>query len=210
MLQARALLSFLLLFPSLQAFSEAPAIESTPQAKPKTKTSKKDSKMNTTVVIETSKGTLEAELFDDKTPITVANFLKYTDEKFFDNTIFHRVISGFMIQGGGFNADMNQKDTHPQIKNEASAELKNLKGTLAMARTSDIHSATSQFFINHADNDFLNHKGTGPQTFGYAVFGKITKGMDVVEAIAKVPTGTSGFHQDVPTEPVFIKSIRKK
>lgn len=162
------------------------------------------------VIIETNKGTIEAELWDDKAPVSVKNFLQYAGEKFFDNTIFHRVIDGFMIQGGGFTPDMKQKTTNAPIKNEASSELKNVRGTLSMARTMDINSATSQFFINLVDNDFLDHSGNSPQTFGYAVFGKVTKGIEVMDAIAKVPTGNSGFHQNVPKEPVIIKSIHQK
>ncbi|MBY0385834.1 peptidyl-prolyl cis-trans isomerase [bacterium] len=165
---------------------------------------------NPSVIIETNKGTMEAELWADKAPESVKNFLAYTDEKFFDNTVFHRVIPSFMIQGGGFTADMKQKQTKAAIKNEATSELKNVRGTLAMARTMDINSATSQFFINLVDNDFLNHTGTGMQTYGYAVFGKLTKGLDVLDAIAKVPTGSSGPHENVPKEAVVILSIRKK
>lgn len=166
--------------------------------------------MNTTVVIETSMGTIEAELWADKAPVSAANFLAYVDEKYYDGTIFHRVIDGFMIQGGGMTQDMKEKNPHAPIKNEASAELKNTKGTLAMARTMDVNSATSQFFINTVDNEFLNHKGKAPQNYGYAVFGTVTKGMDVVEKIAKVKTTTKGFHQDVPAETVIIKSITRK
>lgn len=165
---------------------------------------------NPVVIIETNKGIMEAELWEDKAPISVKNFLAYADEKFFDNTIFHRVIPNFMIQGGGFTADMKQKQTKAAIKNEATSELKNVRGTLAMARTMDINSATSQFFINHVDNDFLNHTGTGMQTYGYAVFGKVTKGLEVIDAIAKVPTGNSGPFENVPKEPVVILSVRKK
>jgi cyclophilin family peptidyl-prolyl cis-trans isomerase len=166
---------------------------------------------NPVVIIETSKGTMEAELWEDKAPITVKNFLAYADEKFFDNTIFHRVIPGFMIQGGGMTADMKEKQTKAPIKNEANSELKNVRGTLAMARTNVVDSATSQFFINSTDNDFLNHTGTGPQTFGYAVFGKVTKEtMPTIDEISKVATKDVGFHQNVPVEPVVIKSIRRK
>lgn len=165
---------------------------------------------NPVVIIETNKGTMEAELWLDKAPITVKNFLAYTEEKFYDNTIFHRVIPSFMIQGGGFTADMKQKQTKAEIKNEATAELKNTRGTLAMARTMIVDSATSQFFINLVDNDFLNHTGTGMQSFGYAVFGKVTKGLDVMDAIAKVATGSKAGHENVPTEAVVILSVRKK
>ena len=165
---------------------------------------------NPVVIIETNKGTMEAELWQDKAPITVKNFLAYTEEKFYDNTIFHRVIPSFMIQGGGFTVDMKQKQTKAEIKNEATAELKNTRGTLAMARTMIVDSATSQFFINLVDNDFLNHTGTGMQSFGYAVFGKVTKGLDVMDAIAKVATGSKAGHENVPTEAVVILSVRKK
>lgn len=165
---------------------------------------------NPSVIIETNKGIMEAELWADKAPETVKNFLTYTDEKFYDNTVFHRVIPSFMVQGGGFTADMKQKQTKAAIKNEATSELKNVRGTLAMARTMDINSATSQFFINLVDNDFLNHTGTGMQTYGYAVFGKLTKGLDILDTIAKVPTGSSGPHENVPKEAVVILSIRKK
>lgn len=165
---------------------------------------------NPVIIIETNKGNMEAELWEDKAPITVKNFLAYIEDKHYDGTIFHRVIPNFMVQGGGMTPDMKEKSTKAPIKNEASASLKNLRGTLAMARTMDINSATSQFFINHVDNDFLDHKGTGPQTFGYAVFGKVTKGLETLDGIAKVPTKDSGYHQNVPAEAVIITSIRKK
>jgi cyclophilin family peptidyl-prolyl cis-trans isomerase len=159
------------------------------------------------VVLETSKGDITLELNQDDAPITVENFLRYVDEGFFDNTIFHRVIKNFMIQGGGFTEDMTQKPTHDPIKNEAENGLKNERGTVAMARTGVVDSATSQFFINHADNEFLNN---GPRDFGYAVFGRVAEGMDVVDAIAGVKTGKHGPHSDVPTEPVIIRSARRK
>ena len=162
-----------------------------------------------TVIIETSMGAMTAELWADKSPATVANFLKYTDDEFFDGTIFHRVIPDFMVQGGGFVADMSQKPSLDPIKNEASAEVPNLRGTLAMARTNVVDSATAQFFINHADNHFLDHCDDTPAGFGYCVFGKVTDGLDVLDAIAKVPTGNDGSHADVPTEPVVINSIRR-
>ena len=163
----------------------------------------------TTVVIETSLGAITAELWPDKAPVTVSNILQYADAKFYDGTIFHRVIDGFMIQGGGFTPDMNQKPTRPAIKNEASSDVKNDRGTLAMARTMDVNSATAQFFINLADNAFLNHRDNTPKGFGYCVFGKVTAGMDVVDKIAKVKTGQKGPHGDVPEEPVVIQSIRR-
>jgi len=165
---------------------------------------------NPIVVMETSMGTIEIELYQDKAPITVKNFLKYAEEKFYDGTIFHRVIQNFMIQGGGFTVDMQRKETHDPIKNEATNGLKNERGTIAMARTSVIDSATSQFFINVKDNFFLNHKSDSPDEYGYAVFGKVVKGMDVVDKINSVKTGKKGRYQDVPIEPVVIKSIRLK
>ncbi|GAB6057870.1 peptidylprolyl isomerase A [Desulfonatronum parangueonense] len=165
---------------------------------------KQEKTMN--VVMTTSHGDITIELNQEKAPITVENFLRYVDEGFFEDTIFHRVIPGFMIQGGGMNEEMFQKPGHPAIKNEADNGLKNLRGTLAMARTADINSATSQFFINLKDNAFLDHGG---RDFGYAVFGKVVDGMDVVDAIAQVPTGTKRMHQDVPLEPVkIIKVVR--
>jgi cyclophilin family peptidyl-prolyl cis-trans isomerase len=156
--------------------------------------------------VKTSKGTFTIQLFDKQAPITVENILRYVDEGFFDGTIFHRVIPGFMIQGGGLTADMKNKSGHDPIKNEATNGLKNKRGTLSMARTNDVNSATSQFFINVADNDFLDHK---PGNFGYAVFGRIDSGMDVVDAIAAVKTGSKGMHQDVPVESVVIESVRR-
>ena len=165
-------------------------------------------KGNPTVVIKTSKGEIEAVLYRDKAPVTVDNFLQYVDAGFYSGTIFHRVIAGFMIQGGGFNRYYSQKATRPPIKNEAANGLKNERGTLAMARTPVVDSATAQFFINVENNRDLNH---GVRDFGYAVFGKVTKGMDVVDAIAAVPTGAMGpFTSDCPRSPVIIESIRVK
>lgn len=172
--------------------------------------SKAGAKKMTTVVIETSLGNIEVELNSEKAPITVENFLKYVDKKHYDGTIFHRVINGFMIQGGGMDEKMSEKKTDAPIKNEATNGLLNQKGTIAMARTSVVDSATAQFFINVADNDFLNHKAPNAQQFGYAVFGKVTAGMDVVEKIKAVPTGNYQMYQDVPKTPVVIKSIRRK
>jgi peptidyl-prolyl cis-trans isomerase B (cyclophilin B) len=165
---------------------------------------------NPVVTIETSLGVIEAELWADKAPITVENFLQYVDEGFYDGLIFHRVIDGFMIQGGGMSGDMKSKATREHIQNEAAAELKNLRGTLAMARTGDVHSATAQFFINLVDNDFLNHKGEGSHDFGYCAFGKVTAGMDIVGKIGKVKTAARGHYDDVPVQAVEIKSIRRK
>ncbi len=162
---------------------------------------------NPVVVLETSKGVIEVELNAEKAPISVENFLQYVDAGFYDGTIFHRVIPDFMIQGGGMTPDMGQKKTRAPIHNEADNGLKNDRGTLAMARTSEIHSATGQFFINLKDNDFLNHGG---RDYGYAVFGKVSAGMDVVDAIAAVPTTTHGMHGNVPSEPVTILKARRK
>lgn len=162
---------------------------------------------NPVVIMETSQGSVRIELWSDKAPITVKNFLRYVDEGFYSGTIFHRVMDNFMIQGGGFTPEMNQKQPHEPIKNEASADLKNDVGTIAMARTAVVDSATCQFFINVKDNDFLNHRDKSPQGFGYAVFGKVVDGMDVVDKIKKVPTNTVGPHQNVPVTPVVIKSI---
>ncbi|MBN2497809.1 MAG: peptidyl-prolyl cis-trans isomerase [Deltaproteobacteria bacterium] len=160
------------------------------------------------VVIKTNKGSIEAVLYKDKAPISVANFLKYAEEKFYDGTVFHRVIPNFMIQGGGFTQELRRKPTHAAIKNEAKNGLKNLPGTLAMARTSEIDSATSQFFINLKHNKFLDH---GVRDFGYAVFGKVTKGMEVVNQIAAVETGRKGpLPRDVPLQDVVIESVRLK
>ena len=158
------------------------------------------------VTLSTSKGEIVVELYPDKAPATVKSFLAYVDEKFYDGTIFHRVIPGFMIQGGGFTADMNQKATHAPVKNEAANGLSNVRGSIAMARTSDPHSASAQFFINIKNNDFLNYPGQ--DGWGYAVFGKVVDGMDVVTKIAKTPTGSGGpFRSDVPKQPVVIESM---
>lgn len=160
-----------------------------------------------TVEMKTNKGTIVLELNADKAPNTVKNFLTYANEGFYNGTIFHRVINGFMIQGGGFNADMVQKPTHDTIQNEANNGLKNDAGTIAMARTPDPHSATAQFFINLVNNDFLNHTGQNPSGWGYCVFGKVVSGMDVVQDIAKVATGRSGPHGDVPKDAVVIEKV---
>ncbi len=157
------------------------------------------------ITLETSHGNIVIELFEEAAPISCENFRQYVADGFFNDTIFHRVIPNFMIQGGGFTADMSQKQTREQIKNEADNGEKNVRGTLAMARTAVVDSASSQFFINLNDNDFLNHGG---RDFGYAVFGKVSDGMDVVDAIAAVPTGNNGGHQDVPVDPVSIVSAQ--
>jgi cyclophilin family peptidyl-prolyl cis-trans isomerase len=165
---------------------------------------------NPIVVIQTNKGAITVELWADKAPISVENFLRYTDNSFFDGMVFHRVIPGFMIQGGGFSPDMVQKSTYDAIKNEASASVPNDRGTLAMARTNVVDSATAQFFVNLVDNDFLNHTDETQRGFGYAVFGEVIEGMDVVDTIAKVETATTKGFQNVPTEPVVITSAKRQ
>jgi cyclophilin family peptidyl-prolyl cis-trans isomerase len=158
------------------------------------------------IVFETTLGNFTIEFFEKEAPISVANFKKYIDEGFFDGTIFHRIVPGFVIQGGGFTEDMTQKKNNPAIKNEADNGLKNSRGTLSMARTNDINSATSQFFVNLKDNDFLDHSRGN---FGYAVFAKVTQGMDVIDKIAAVETGRKKGFDDVPVEPVIMTSVRK-
>jgi peptidyl-prolyl cis-trans isomerase A (cyclophilin A) len=158
------------------------------------------------LTFKTSKGDFTVELFLDDAPISSENFLQYVDSGFFDGTIFHRVIPGFMIQGGGFTTEMKQKDGGEPIKNEAKNGKKNLRGTLSMARTNDINSATSQFFVNLKDNDFLDNK---PGNYGYAVFGQVTSGMEVIDAIAAVKTGRKGHHDDVPVEPVVMTQVTR-
>ena len=159
------------------------------------------------VTLHTTYGDIRLELDAEKAPATVENFLAYARDGFYDGTIFHRVIENFMIQGGGMTPDMAQKDTRDPIRNEADNGLKNCTGSIAMARTNDPHSATAQFFVNVSDNDFLDHRGPTPQGWGYAVFGKVVEGMDVVEKIKSVRTGNRGFHQDVPTEIVLIERV---
>ena len=179
-------------------------------AKAKSDKTKAGAKKMTNVVIETSLGNIEVELNSEKAPISTENFLKYVDKKHYDGTIFHRVIKDFMIQGGGMDEKMAEKKSDAPIKNEATNGLQNLRGTIAMARTSVVDSATAQFFINTVDNDFLNHKAPNAQQYGYAVFGKVVSGMDVVDKIRAVPTGNYQMYQDVPKTPVVIKSIRRK
>jgi len=159
------------------------------------------------VKFETSLGDFVVELNTDEAPATAANFLQYVDDGHFDGTVFHRVIPGFVIQGGGLTEDMSQKKTRAPIENEATNGLRNLRGTLSMARTNDINSATSQFFVNLADNAFLDHQG--PRNYGYAVFGKVVEGMEVIDAIAKVKTGRRRGHDDVPVEAVIVRSARR-
>lgn len=163
----------------------------------------------TRVLMKTNLGDITLDLNEVEAPVTVANFMTYVDENFYNGTIFHRVIKGFMIQGGGFTAEMQQKKTHAPIKNEASNGLKNRKYTIAMARTSEIHSATAQFFINTVDNDFLDFRAPNPAAYGYAVFGCVVDGFDVVDQIEKVLTGSRGYFQDVPKTPVVITSISR-
>jgi peptidyl-prolyl cis-trans isomerase A (cyclophilin A) len=159
------------------------------------------------VVMTTSKGDITLEMLPDQAPVTVENFLTYVDDGFFDGTVFHRVIPGFMIQGGGFTQQMQRKATRPPISNEADNGLKNERGTLSMARTSDVNSATSQFFINLVDNEILDH---GVRDFGYAVFARVVEGMEVIDEIAGVQTGQQGGMRDVPVEPVMITAARRK
>ena len=200
---------------------EAASTEKKADTKAETKTDKKadkkkegeKTKMSNSkrpmVVIDTSKGNIEVELYDDKAPETVKNFLKYVEKGQYDGTIFHRVISNFMIQGGGMTPDMKEKSTDKPIKNEAGNGVSNARGTLAMARTSDPHSASAQFFINVKENSFLD-KANAQDGWGYAVFGEVKSGMDVVDQIRNVKTGNKDGHGDVPVEAVLIKSIKKK
>lgn len=163
---------------------------------------------NPTVILHTNFGIIELELFADKAPKSVENFITYVKSGHYDNTLFHRVIPNFMIQGGGFDIDFQQKPTNEPVVNEADNGLSNTRGTLAMARTMSPHSATAQFFINVQDNTFLDHQGTySGQAWGYAVFGQVSQGMDVVEAIRQVPTGRKSGHQDVPVDPVIIERV---
>jgi cyclophilin family peptidyl-prolyl cis-trans isomerase len=162
---------------------------------------------NPVIRIETSLGMITVELDIEQAPVTVANFLEYVRSGFYEDTVFHRVIPGFMVQGGGMTAEMESKATRAPIRNEAENGLPNKRGTIAMARTQIVDSATAQFFINVADNDFLNHQGPAPATFGYAVFGRVIDGMETVDAIAKVATGNRNGHRDVPVEPVVIQRV---
>ena len=179
------------------------------QVKIKEQGSQQDAQQERTtemILMKTSKGDIKIALDKEKAPKTVANFLSYVDAGHYNGTIFHRVINGFMIQGGGFDENMKQKPAPDTVENEAANGLKNAAGSIAMARTADPHSASAQFFINAKDNDFLNHRDTG-QGYGSAVFGKVVGGMDVVESIEKVKTGSRGMHGDVPVEPVVIESV---
>jgi cyclophilin family peptidyl-prolyl cis-trans isomerase len=167
-----------------------------------------ETEKNPVVTMSTSKGNIRIELDAEKAPITTKNFLDYVNEGYFDGLIFHRVIPGFMIQGGGFDSGMSQKKAKSPIKNEAGNGLKNVTGSIAMARTNVVDSATAQFFINVKDNDFLNHKNTSADGYGYAVFGQVIEGMDVVQTIEKVKTSNRGMHQDVPVDAVLIHSVK--
>ena len=164
---------------------------------------------NPMVLMETSSGDILLELFEDKAPVTVANFMRHVDEEFYNYTIFHRVLKDFMIQGGGLGVRMDEKATHEPIQNEAGNGLKNTRGTIAMARTSDPHSAAAQFFINLVDNDFLDHEDDTPENFGYCVFGKVEDGMDVVDKIAKLKVKAQGEHEAVPLDMVVITRISR-
>jgi peptidyl-prolyl cis-trans isomerase B (cyclophilin B) len=167
-----------------------------------------ENEKNPVVTMSTNMGDIRIELNADKAPISTKNFLDYVNEAYYDGLIFHRVIPGFMIQGGGFDSGMSQKKAKSPIKNEASNGLKNVIGSIAMARTNVVDSATAQFFINVKDNDFLNHKNTSPDGYGYAVFGQVIEGMEVVHSIEKVKTANRGMHQDVPADAVVINSVK--
>ena len=204
--------------PEPAAESAPPPAEAEPEAKPveiaklevpEPEPPKPIVKEKPVVVMETSRGTIKIELEDERAPGTVANFLQYVDDKFYDGTIFHRVMPNFMIQGGGFGPDMNEKPTRETIKNEATNGLANLRGTIAMARRPDPHSATAQFFINHKTNQALD-KDNSRDGWGYCVFGKVTEGMDIVDAIAQVPTGNKGSHGNVPIATVTIETVRRE
>jgi peptidyl-prolyl cis-trans isomerase B (cyclophilin B) len=164
---------------------------------------------NPRVILETSLGNITLELYPDKAPDTVENFLAYVESGFYDGTIFHRVIPGFMIQGGGMTTGMNEKTTRPPIKNEAANGLSNTRGTIAMARTQVIDSATAQFFINVAANNFLDHRDNSMQGFGYCVFGKVLEGMEAADKIGAVPTKTAGFHENVPVDDILIVKAKR-
>ena len=164
---------------------------------------------NPKIEMNTTKGKIVLELYADKAPKTVENFLAYLDAGFYDGTIFHRVIPGFMIQGGGFTADMKKKDARPPIDNEADNGLRNERGTIAMARTTNPHSATAQFFINTVNNDFLNYRNKSSQGWGYAVFGRVAEGMAVVDAVSGVKTATRGAFRNVPTDPIVITRVKR-
>lgn len=197
----KALVTSLALLVSLFLLPAAPAAQETEG------TAEEAAAQNPRVTFQTTKGTFTLELFPDKAPKTVENFLQYAESGFYDGTVFHRVIPGFMAQGGGLTADLDKKDTRGPIPNEADNGLSNARGTIAMARTGDPHSATAQFFINVADNPSLDHTGKTMRGWGYTVFGRVVDGMDVVDAIVQVPTTSRGGMQNVPVEPVVIQSV---
>lgn len=197
-----AFVTFFMLLTGCNA-QEPAKTEKATESKTEMKTGEKMS-ANPIIKMETSKGTMTIELDAEKAPLSAANFVSYVEDGFYDGLIFHRVIPGFMVQGGGMKPDMSEKPNKAPIKNEANNGLKNLRGTLAMARTNDPHSATSQFFINLKDNGFLDYTSESPSGWGYAVFGKVTDGLDVIDEIEKVKTGNHGHHGDVPLEPVTI------
>jgi cyclophilin family peptidyl-prolyl cis-trans isomerase len=186
----------------------APAPPAPSEEEPAARPAPSSTGTNPMVEMRTSLGTMKIELHPDKAPKTVENFLQYAREGFYDGTVFHRVISGFMIQGGGFTPDMSEKETRAPIENEASNGLKNVRGSLAMARTGDPHSASSQFFINTVDNPFLDFTAETVQGYGYAVFGQVVEGLETLDAIKKVSTASRGGYDDVPVDPVVIESVR--
>ena len=198
-------LSFFMLFTGCNA--QEGTTKTANEKENKTKTSGDKMSANPIIKMETNKGNITIELYADKAPASAENMVSYVKDAFYDGLIFHRVIPGFMIQGGGMNPDMSEKSNKASIKNEANNGLKNDRGTLAMARTNDPHSATSQFFINLKDNAFLDHSSESPQGWGYAVFGKVTEGMDIVDVIASVKTANHGGHGDVPLESVVINKM---
>ncbi len=185
-----------------------PAVPSEEEPAPAAETAPVPSSGNPMVEMRTSLGTMKIELYPEKAPKTVENFLQYARAGFYDGTVFHRVIEGFMIQGGGFTPEMSEKETRAPIQNEASNGLKNVRGSVAMARTNDPHSASSQFFINTVDNPFLDFTDDTIQGYGYAVFGQVVEGLETLDAIKKVATASRGGHDDVPTSPVVIESVR--
>ncbi len=193
-----------LLLLSLIVFAPVQALQPVPPQRPA------QAAANPVVVIATSLGDITVELFEDRAPVSVANFLQYVRDGFYGGTIFHRVVPGFVIQGGGLAPDMREKPARPPIQNEATNGLRNLRGTLSMARTRALRSATSQFYVNLADNAGLDHRGFTPDDFGYAVFGRVVAGMEIVDKIAAVPTRTAGAFEGVPVEPVIIKSVAIK
>jgi cyclophilin family peptidyl-prolyl cis-trans isomerase len=194
--------------PPAEEPKEAPAPPAPSAEEPAGETAPVPTGGNPMVEMRTSMGTMKIELYPDKSPKTVENFLQYAREGFYDGTVFHRVIEGFMIQGGGFTPDMTEKATRAPVENEASNGLKNVRGSLAMARTNDPHSASAQFFINTVDNPFLDFQSETVQGWGYAVFGQVVAGLETLDAIKKVQTASRGPHDDVPRDPVVIESVR--